>query len=92
MRLFFRYVSAGGEGIDDPEGSEMGERGCGDPESDHRRRASNRRRGAEGGGFMRLALIGTSVAVILLAVAAAYILPSIEASEKPQPHPFTLAR
>jgi hypothetical protein len=23
MRFFFRYVSAGGEGIDDPEGSEM---------------------------------------------------------------------
>ncbi|SEI17260.1 hypothetical protein SAMN05216228_103450 [Rhizobium tibeticum] len=41
---------------------------------------------------MRLALISTSVAVILLAVAAAYILPSIQASEKPQPHPFALEK
>ncbi|CDM62361.1 MULTISPECIES: hypothetical protein [Rhizobium] len=41
---------------------------------------------------MRLALIATSVAVILLAVAAAYILPRVKASDEPQPHPFTLAK
>lgn len=37
-------------------------------------------------------LIATAAMVVLLAVAATYVLPSIDAKERPEPYRFALAR